>query len=142
MKTIEQLRLQPRLSIQDEAWDGGQGWAELHSSRKPERCAIIFSWGGGWEHVSVSFRSRIPSWEEMCEIKDLFFHKNETVLQFHPEEAEYVNEHSNCLHLWRKRGQNAELPPWWMVGTKKGMTWEDTIREAEAYLKTTQEDKQ
>lgn len=139
MKTIQELRLQPRLSILDEGQDGGNGWADLHSSRRPDRAAVIFSWGGGWEHVSVSFRSRTPTWEEMAEVKDMFFRREETVLQFHPEEAEYVNDHPNCLHLWRRRGENAQLPPWWMTGLKKGKTREDAVREAREYLRDYQE---
>lgn len=35
----------------------------------------------------------------------------ETVIQFHPPEADYVNIHRYCLHLWRKVGVNCELPP-------------------------------
>ena len=35
---------------------------------------VVCSWGGGWEHVSVSpYKKRIiPSWEDMCMIKDIF----------------------------------------------------------------------
>ena len=68
-----------------------------------------------WEHVSVSARNRCPTWKEMCAIKDLFWAANETVLQFHPSVSEYVNHHNNCLHLWKKCGENHELPPKWMV---------------------------
>lgn len=64
-----------------------------------------------WEHVSVSLRDRCPTWEEMCKIKDLFWGSHETVLQFHPSRDKYVNHHAFCLHLWKKIGENAELPP-------------------------------
>lgn len=125
MKTIEQLRIQPRLCITDEAPDGLTAWAELRSTIKAQRVFIIASWGGGWDHVSASFRNRTPTWEEMAEIKDMFFRKDETAVQFHPEEAEYINMHPFVLHIWKKQGHQHELPPWWMVGIKKGKTMAD-----------------
>jgi len=56
---------------------------------------------GEWQHVSVSLPNRTPSWKEMCIIKDLFWDKDETVVQFHPPEKEYINNHPFCLHLWK-----------------------------------------
>jgi|LSQX01.2.fsa_nt_gb hypothetical protein len=132
MKTIEQIRIQPRLCITQEGPDGGAAWAELKATIKPDRAHIIFSWGGGWDHVSVSFRRRTPTWDEMCEIKDMFFRADETVVQFHPEEDEYINQHPYCLHLWKKQGHRHELPPWWMIGLKKGMTTADIPASAYA----------
>lgn len=79
---------------------------------------IIISDGGGWDHVSVSLPNRCPSWEEVCFVKHLFFKPDETVIQFHPKKSEYVNCFPTCLHLWRKQGEEHELPPSWMVGPK------------------------
>jgi hypothetical protein len=64
-----------------------------------------------WEHVSVSTPSRTPDWKEMCKIKELFWRDDETVIQFHPKKGDYVNIHPHCLHLWRKKGEDIELPP-------------------------------
>ncbi len=68
-----------------------------------------------WEHVSVSFggrAKRCPTWEEMCWVKRLFFEDEEVVVQFHPPESTYVNEHPFCLHLWRyAEGDLPPLPP-------------------------------
>ncbi len=69
-----------------------------------------------WEHVSVSLSDRCPTWDEMCHVKNLFWEPCETVLQFHPTALKYVNFHPFCLHLWKKRGVNHELPPEWMIG--------------------------
>lgn len=63
-----------------------------------------------WEHVSVSLKERCPTWEEMCQIKDLFFREDEAVIQIHPAKEEYVNIHKNCLHLWRPKNQKLPLP--------------------------------
>lgn len=66
----------------------------------------------GWEHVSVSSyrRSRMPSWADMCEVKDIFFDDEEEAVQVHPRASEYVhgvgpraNRLENVLHLWRPK---------------------------------------
>lgn len=80
---------------------------------------VIASNGGGWEHVSVSCASRIPSWEIMCEIKDMFFNEDEVVMQLHPAKKDYINNHPNCLHLWRPIEQTIPTPPSIMVGLKE-----------------------
>lgn len=67
---------------------------------------------GSWEHVSVSVSRKseaIPTWEEMCVVKDLFWTPEETVVQFHPAKSDYVNVY-NCLHLW-KPPYEVVLPP-------------------------------
>ena len=61
--------------------------------------------GGGeaWEHVSVCrpHSDKLPTWEEMCAIKDMFFEPEEECVQFHPKKSSYVNIAQNCLHIWR-----------------------------------------
>ena len=69
---------------------------------------IIAADGLGWDHVSVSIQGRCPSWDEMCVVRELFFHDDETVMQLHPAKADRINDHNYCLHLWRP--QNAEIP--------------------------------
>lgn len=64
-----------------------------------------------WEHVSVSLRNRTPNWAEMCFVKDAFWLPEETVLQFHPPQSQYVNLHPFCLHLWRPLDWPIILPP-------------------------------
>lgn len=90
----------------------------MHGAFAYEEFQVISSGSGPgetphsrWEHVSISRRDRCPTWEEMSAIKDVFWKETETVLQFHPKKSKYVNIMPNCLHLWRKRGVNHELPP-------------------------------
>lgn len=71
-----------------------------------------------WQHVSVSLPDRCPTWEEMAHIKKLFWGEDVTVVQFHPKKSEYVNNHPFCLHLWRKKDEEIELPPSGLVGVK------------------------
>lgn len=76
----------------------------------------------GWEHVSVSTRRRCPNWIEMSFVKYLFWSEDECVIQFHPPRSEYVNNHPNCLHLWRPTDNHVRLPPSILVGFKnKGL---------------------
>ena len=72
---------------------------------------IVFSNGEGWEHVSVSRRDRCPTWDEMCVVKSLFWSDDECVMQLHPAKADYINQHSYCLHLWRPKLAEIPMPP-------------------------------
>lgn len=80
----------------------------------------------GWEHVSmtVSYRvgykhkSRMPTWEEMCWLKSMFWEDDECVVQFHPPKSEYVNNHSKCLHLWKCVNAEFPIPDSILVGIK------------------------
>lgn len=87
-------------------------------SHKGMKFLVVVSDGGGWDHVSVSLSNRCPTWYEMCGFKEVFFEDEETVVQFHPKESEYVNCSKNCLHLWRKQDSEFELPPSIFVGPK------------------------
>ena len=85
---------------------------------KPRSIArAIVSDGAGWEHVSISLKIGLtPTWEQMCEVKDLFWDKADCVVQYHPAESEYVNVHETCLHLWRPTTNQLPSPPSYMVG--------------------------
>ena len=80
---------------------------------------VIASNGGDWEHVSVSCPSCVPNWDIMCQIKDMFFNDDEVVMQLHPKKEEYINNHPNCLHLWRPLKAEIPTPPPIMVGLKE-----------------------
>jgi hypothetical protein len=85
---------------------------------KNYRLLALASSGASWDHVSVSLKKRIPSWEQMNFIKDLFFYEEETVMQLHPPKSQYVDNCSNCLHLWRPHDVEIPLPPSILVGFK------------------------
>lgn len=71
---------------------------------------VMFSFDeNGWEHVSVCpYKNKMPTWDDMCKIKDIFWDEEEAVIQIHPKKSEYVNIMDNCLHLWRHK--TIELP--------------------------------
>ncbi len=72
--------------------------------------------GDFWEHVSVSTHKRIPTWEEISFIKDLFWNEEDCVIQYHPPISDYINCHPRCLHLWRPIGVEIIRPPKILVG--------------------------
>lgn len=64
----------------------------------------------GYEHVSVSPKKRcnIPTWNDMCVLKDVFFGEEEEAYQIHPKKSQYVNHVENCLHLWKPIGHEID----------------------------------
>lgn len=87
----------------------GRDWAEAGLPGVP------------WEHVSVSLllaKAKTPTWGEMAWVKGLFWRPDETVMQLHVPEADHVNFHSGCLHLWRPVGLDIPVPPAITVGPK------------------------
>jgi len=131
MKTNEEIMKTPNLMIQMMSEDGGCGrmiFGSLDAS-------VIWSNGAGWDHVSISpfKRNYMPSWDEMCKLKSMFFYPEETVLEYHPAESQYVNQIGNCLHLWRPQHYEIPLPPPILVGMQKQMSrseFEQAVKEA------------
>lgn len=78
---------------------------------------IICSWGGGWDHVSVSFGPTpvIPSYQEMEMVRKLCFEPDEVAMQLGVPEGDHVNNHPGCLHWWRPQNEPVPLPPGYMV---------------------------
>ena len=97
----------------------GNAGAFLVPLKHGQQVYVIASDCMGWEHVSVSRRDRCPTWDEMCQIKDLFWGAEDCVVQYHPPRSEYVNIHPNCLHLWRKIGYDFPMPDSILVGIKE-----------------------
>ncbi len=112
--------------------DGFRGLISLNG----KIASIVASNGAGWEHVSISFMkgNKMPTWEDMCTLKEKMWYDDETVIQIHPSKDEYVNNLSNCLHLWRCTYKDMVLPPSCLVGVKKGQSKYELIQQLkEAY---------
>lgn len=113
----EKFRLKEgRLASLPEDGNNGVFFVKVH---RGQELRVIASDGAGWEHVSVSRTDRCPTWDEMCQVKDLFWDEDDCVIQFHPPRSEYVNNHPYCLHLWRPIGVEIMAPPSILVGVKK-----------------------
>jgi len=116
MKTPNEYRLKMGAFATDESY-GVNGVYQIPF--ESYTLTVVASDGFGWEHVSVSLKNRTPNWKEMCFIKDLFWNEEEMVVQFHPPRSEYVNNHENCLHLWRPKDNHIKLPDSRLVGVKQ-----------------------
>lgn len=123
MKKLDELyrELEERgdFKVRVKGFDGGVG---MFTSGNLKGATVIWSYAGGWEHVSICPKNRTPYWDEMCMLKEMFWDEDETVMQLHPPKANYVNNMRDCLHLWRPIEQFSgliPLPPDIMVGIKE-----------------------
>lgn len=98
--------------------NGNNGAFEIPCKHATVYC--IASDGAGWEHVSVHveerFKLRIPSWNEMCFVKNLFWSDQDLVVQYHPPKSEYVNNHPLCItpmEANRSRNSFTTFHPCW-----------------------------
>jgi hypothetical protein len=105
------------------ASDPGENYGAFETVPGPcgERLLMVVSDGklDGWEHVSVSIdrkgRARLPNWEEMCFVKNMFWEAEDCVVQYHPPLSRSVNNY-RVLHLWRSLRHDFPQPPMEMVG--------------------------
>jgi len=130
MKTIEDIVSCGRIAIDIMNEDGFRGIIQFPHWQG----SLIVSWGGGWEHASVApfRRSYTPTWDDMCFLKNLIWTEEEAVIQIHPPKSEYVNNLSNCLHLWRCTYKDMILPPSCFVGMREGQTRAELMEEVKA----------
>ena len=129
MKTLEEIKAAGRIAIDEQDSEGFSGVIAFPRWQG----TIICTWGAGWEHVSVApfRRSYTPTWDDMVWLKNLIWREDEAAIQIHPPAAEYVNNVSNCLHLWRCTYREMVLPPSCLVGVKVGQTPGELRREIE-----------
>lgn len=102
MRKLRYIRRAEGMRVEQATIYGGTGTVTLGGWTG----SVIWSCEEGeWEHVSVCpyDHSIVPSWNDMCTLKDIFFDDEEVVLQFHPKKSQYVNIMENCLHLWRPK---------------------------------------
>ena len=95
--------------------DGANGALVIPSCESHRKLLILVSNGMGWEHLSVhavgkNKESRLPNYQEMCYLKNLFWEDEDVVVQFHPKKSEYVNQHPHTLHLWRSIDKEFPTP--------------------------------
>lgn len=57
----------------------------------------------GLQHISVSAPGKgriVPTYEEICEIRNKFFEPSEQVIHFFDVDSKDINLNEKCLHLW------------------------------------------
>ena len=89
---------------------GKQGAFQFTSNASSRELFAIASEGKGWEHVSVSMKGKTPNWDEMCQVKALFWDDEDIVVQYNPKNSQYVNQHNHCLHMWSPTRPWERLP--------------------------------
>lgn len=110
MKSMQEICDNPLVTVRQTGEDGGRGWVKLGRSLAGA-AYVVWSFGGGWDHVSVSYRDRCPTWDEMCKVKDIFFQADECCVEYHPPKKDYVNVYPYCLHIWRPQDAAIPTPP-------------------------------
>jgi len=58
--------------------------------------------GHEWLHVSTAHPTRLPTYAELMEVKDLFVGRDRKAIMVLPSAKEHVNIHPNCLHLFAR----------------------------------------
>jgi hypothetical protein len=87
----------------------------LRSKSTGRELHVIAATGEGWDHVSVSAQHSTPTWEEMEQVKRLFFYPDEVAFQLHVAVDKHLNHNPNVLHMWRPLDRPVPLPPLSMV---------------------------
>ncbi len=80
----------------------GAAWQHPRSHLQVIATIAIEQDGERWLHCSAMHRdpNRIPTWDELKQVKDDFIGAHRTALQVLPSAATYVNINPNVLHLW------------------------------------------
>jgi len=78
---------------------------------RPRGMHVIFSSGGGWEHISAKRRNRTPSYADLDRLKREFWPPDAVVMQLHVSASDHINDHDHVLHLWRPIDGEIPLPP-------------------------------
>lgn len=109
MKDLKKIKETINLFIDKESFDGVIG--RYFDKDANKMLDFIFSWGEGWEHLSVSTPRKCPSWDQMCKMKDIFWNDDEVCIEYHPRKSDYVNMHPFCLHIWKPINEEIPTPP-------------------------------
>ena len=109
MKDLKKIKETTNLLIDQETDDGIIG--RYFNKEDNKMYTYVFSWGGGWEHLSVSRPNKTPSWDIMCMMKDIFWNDDEVCIEYHPRKSDYVNFHQHCLHIWKPINEKLPTPP-------------------------------
>lgn len=80
--------------------EGRLGWYESHHGLRVCSSTAREKDGRVWLHVSVSRRDRVPSYDDLVRVKELFVGKERKAIQVFAPASEHVNVAENCLHLW------------------------------------------
>jgi len=113
LHTLDRYRVTGEATRAIYGWDGDDrsGAFMVPSCIDRQPLCVIAANDEGWDHISVSRKTRVPNWYELEQIKRLFFEDNEVAVQFHLPPSQHISVHPNVLHLWRPHDVELPLPP-------------------------------
>lgn len=94
-----------RVASQPAVWAFAGRMPAGYAFRRRDGLAVIASGqvegdGRRWLHVSLSRQGRLPSWDDLKDVKAAFVGPEREAYQVLPPEKKFVNIHRFCLHLW------------------------------------------
>lgn len=87
MRSIEEMLNNKQIWDHEEIFRMHSAWVKLPDCGT---CSVVWNVDkGGYEHVSVSpkHKFKIPTWNDMCVLKDMFFNDEEEEYQIHPKKV-------------------------------------------------------
>jgi hypothetical protein len=83
------------------------GWQRLNAISYRHRGGLVVMMtqalerdGHRWVHLSVSHRGRLPTWDELVDVKEIFLGTDSVALQVLAPRREWVNDNPYVLHLF------------------------------------------
>jgi len=70
-----------------------------------------------WYHVSCSFAKKMPSYDDLAQMKDFFVGPDRQAIQIFPRSGKHVSIHEYALHLWSNLSDPDWLPDFAPGGT-------------------------
>lgn len=115
MRSHEEIKNNKALGLTTCLINAYQGYITLSNGKKGTIMAGRNE--DGWEHVSIClYMGKKPTWEDMCEVKGIFWDDEEQVVQIHPRKSQYVNI-AEVFHLWRPANGD-----WEIMNDEEGVT--------------------
>jgi hypothetical protein len=66
-------------------------------------CQVCISKDAGLWHISISRKDRLPSYEELKDVRYQYLPDVPYMVQIFPSQEDFVNLHNYCLHLWEPK---------------------------------------
>lgn len=84
-------------------------WQRMDGGKDPLRAIISIDLydvldkaAGHWLHISVSRRTKTPTWQEMETARAELGYVDRLFIQMHPPRAHWLNLHQHCLHMFSR----------------------------------------
>ena len=101
---VELPSIMEELDGTQEAYRTGSGCSVI-CGREPAKRAPAGIWLPPNElllwHISISHRHRLPTWDEIADVRYALVPDDVTMAMLLPPSNQYVNEHEFCMHCWQ-----------------------------------------